>query len=225
MSCFIGSGILRRWVSESSMSSSRIWLFGMLLYGAGLRLLEALRLRVKDVDIDKAELTIREAKGNKDRVTVLPDCVREPLSRYLETRHQAHGSELEEGRGRVMLPYAFARKHPAAEQSWAWQWVFAAKTDFRDRETGRLYRHHLHETVMQRAVREAAVKAAIVKRASCHTFRHSFATHFLEDGYDIRTVQELLGQNDVKTTMIYTHVLNRGSRGVRSPADRLRGGP
>jgi site-specific recombinase XerD len=184
------------------MSSSRIWLFGMLLYGAGLRLLEALRLRVKDVDIDKAELTIREAKGNKDRVAVLPDCVREPLSRHLESRHQAHGSELEEGRGRVMLPYAFARKHPAAEQSWAWQWVFAAKTDFRDREAGRLYRHHVHETVMQRAVREAVVKAAIVKRASCHAFQHSFATHLLEDGYDIRTVQELLGHNDVKMTMI-----------------------
>lgn len=197
------------------------WLVAMLLYGAGLRLLEALRLRVKDIDMTHNVLTIREAKGNKDRVTVLPSCLRDPLGRHLQHRRRQHVAEVEAGRGRVMLPKAFARKHPNAELDWAWQWVFTGKSDFRDRETGRFYRHHIHETVIQRAVREAVIRAGVERRATCHTLRHSFATHLLQDGADIRTVQDLLGHNDVKTTMIYTHVLNRGGVSVRSPADRL----
>lgn len=199
----------------------RQWLVGMLLYGAGLRLMEALRLRVKDVDLGRGELTIRDAKGSKDRRTMLPECLGPDLGRLLGRQRRFHAQEVAEGRGSVMLPGAFARKHPAAEQSWPWQWVFPSARYFRDRETGGLYRHHMHETVIQRAVRTAVIQAGLGKRASCHTLRHSFATHLLEAGYDIRTVQELLGHNNVKTTMIYTHVLNRGGRGVRSPADLL----
>ena len=192
-----------------------------LLYGAGLRLLEALRLRVKDIDMERGELMIREAKGNKDRVTVLPDCLRGSLGEILHRGRRLHAAEVEAGRGRVMLPGALARKHPAAEQAWSWQWVFPASSYFLDRDIGRRYRHHLHETVIQRAVREAVIRSGITKRATCHTLRHSFATHLLQAGYDIRTAQELLGHKDVRTTMIYTHVLNRGGRGVRSPADLL----
>jgi integron integrase len=201
--------------------SGRPWVVGMLLYGAGLRLLEALRLRVKDVDLERSELLIRDAKGSKDRVTMLPECLHLPLARLLARQHRVHALEGAEGGGRVMLPGAFVRKHPAAERAWPWQWVFPSERMFRDRVTGGLYRHHIHETVIQRAVHMAVIQAGLGKRASCHTLRHSFATHLLEAGYDIRTVQELLGHNDVKTTMIYTHVLNRGGQGVRSPADML----
>jgi len=201
--------------------SGEPWMVAMLLYGSGLRLMEALRLRVKDVDFSRRELMIREAKGNKDRVTVMPAAVVESLTRHVDSWRRAHALEKERGMGRVPLPGALARKYPDADGSWQWQWVFPASGYYRDGETGRLLRHHVHESTIQRNVHAAVVAAGIGKRASCHTLRHSFATHLLLDGYDIRTVQDLLGHNDVKTTMIYTHVLNTGGRGVRSPADRL----
>jgi len=192
-----------------------------LLYGSGLRLLECLRLRVKDIDFHRNEITIRDGKGDKDRMTMLPAMVRKSLSAHLEKVRQQHEKDLVRGLGRVPLPDAIARKYPNADRQWAWQWVFPASSHYIDRLTGVRHRHHLHESVIQRAVKEAVWRAGLTKSASCHTFRHSFATHLLEDGYDIRTVQELLGHKDVKTTMIYTHVLNRGGKGVRSPIDGL----
>lgn len=192
-----------------------------LLYGSGLRLLECLRLRVKDIDFERHEIVVREGKGDRDRVTMLPEVAAVALGRHLGRVREQHELDVGIGAGWVRLPSALDRKYPNAGQEWAWQWVFPGSRVHHDAATGRGWRHHLHESSVQRAVKEAVRRAGVGKNASCHTFRHSFATHLLEAGYDIRTVQELLGHQSVRTTMIYTHVLNRGGLGVRSPADSL----
>lgn len=190
-----------------------------LLYGTGMRLSECLSLRVKDLDFERLEVTVRDGKGERDRRTMLPRKLVPALHRQLEYARRMHQLDLEEGFGEVEMPYALARKYPNAAKEWGWQYVFPAAHRSQDPRTGRVGRHHLLEHAVQRAMKKAVRAAGIHKHASVHTLRHSFATHLLESGYDIRTVQELLGHKDVKTTMIYTHVLNRGGRGVRSPLD------
>jgi len=198
-----------------------VWLIATLLYGAGLRLSECLCLRVQDVDFAQAEITVRDGKGGKDRVTMLPHSVVGPLHEHLGNVKRLHDCDLVAGWGKVALPDAIDRKYPNAATDWRWQWVFPQRSRWRDPATGGQGRHHIDATVVQRAVTAAVRESGMTKRASCHTLRHSFATHLLESGYDIRTIQELLGHKDVRTTMIYTHVLNRGGLGVRSPADGL----
>lgn len=196
-------------------------LAGHLMYGSGLRLMEAVSLRVKDVDLSAREIVVRGGKGGRDRLTMLSGAAASELAPHLERVRALHRRDLAAGRGYVMLPGAYWRKAPSAARDWKWQWVFPAVRSYRDRETGRWVRHHYHESAVQRAVAAAARAADLTKRVTCHTFRHSFATHLLEQGYDIRTIQELLGHRDVSTTMLYTHVLNRASRAVWSPGDLL----
>jgi integron integrase len=194
-------------------------LMAELLYGAGLRLMECVRLRVKDIDFGYGHITVRDGKGLRDRITVLPESLRRPLQLHLEHARELHQRDLANGRGRVYLPFALERKFPNAARSWAWQYVFPAAKVSTDPRSGQVQRHHVSEKNLQKAVKVAIQRAGVCKAASCHTFRHSFATHLLDNGQDIRTVQELLGHKDVSTTMIYTHVLNKPGLAIRSPLD------
>ncbi len=196
-------------------------LMASLMYGAGLRLAECLRLRVQDVDLEANQILVRDGKGFKDRITMLPEAVKRPLADHLENVKRIHTRDVADGYGRVDLPDALARKYPRAASEWRWQHLFPQEHRWVNASTGEQGRYHTDESLIQRTVKVAVHSAGIAKHATCHTLRHSFATHLLEDGYDIRTIQELLGHKDVKTTMVYTHVLNRGGRGVRSPVDSL----
>lgn len=197
------------------------WLMASLMYGAGLRLMECLRLRVQDIDFARNEIHVRDGKGAKDRITMLPESLKAALKDHLKRVKAIHDRDVADGWGRVQMPSALDRKCPNAPKDWRRQWVFPQENRWTNTQTKEQGRHHIDESLIQKAVRDALAKAGLTKRATCHTFRHSFATHLLEGGYDIRTVQELPGHNDVKTTMIYTHVLNRGPSGVRSPVDGL----
>ena len=197
------------------------WLIGQILYGSGLRIQECLRLRVKDIDFEYKQIVVRDGKGQKDRITILPDIVVNALALHLERVKDLHIRDIENGFGAVYLPYALERKYKNANRSWGWQYVFPASRRSIDPRSGIERRHHVSESVIQKAIKNTIRQNGITKAGSCHTLRHSFGTHLLEAGYDIRTIQELMGHKDMNTTMIYTHVLNRGGKGVQSPGDRL----
>lgn len=194
-------------------------LVAKLMYGSGLRISEALRLRIKDIDFSQAQVVVRDGKGGNSRITMLPNSLVDPLKEHLLSVRRQHQQDLSQGYGSVYLPYALERKYPHADREWIWQYVFPAERITKDPRSGIVRRHHLDESGLQKAVKQAGQFAQLEKRVGCHTFRHSFATQLLQNHYDIRTVQELLGHKDVKTTMIYTHVLNKGGRGVLSPLD------